>query len=187
MAIVLAITGASGVIYGVELLKALHGLDRPPYLIVSRAGEQTLALETGHTLADLQPLAKAVFAVDDLAAPLASGSFACEGMVVAPCSIKSLSAIANSFSHNLIIRAADCCLKERRPLVLMVRETPLHQGHLRLMSQAAQAGAIIMPPMPAFYHQPDSLQDVIRQTVGRVLEQFRIEHNLYQPWQGMKK
>ncbi len=184
MALTLAITGATGVVYGVELLKALHSLGQPPYLVVSQAAERTLALETSYQLADLQKLALMSFAVDDLSAKLASGSFPVQGMVVAPCSIKSLSAIAASFSHNLIVRAADCCLKEKRKLVLMVRETPLHEGHLRLMAQAASLGAIIMPPMPAFYHKPQTLEDIVKQTVGRVLEQFGIIHGLYQPWQG---
>jgi 4-hydroxy-3-polyprenylbenzoate decarboxylase len=179
-----AITGASGVIYGVELLKTLHRLGQPPYLVVSRAAWCTLALETNYRPQDLKQLALASFEEEELAAPLASGSFAVQGMVVAPCSIKSLSAIAHSFTHNLIIRAADCCLKERRPLVLMVRETPLHLGHLRLLEQAASLGAIILPPMPAFYHKPSSLEDIIRHSVGKALDQFGIDHQLYQPWTG---
>lgn len=184
MPLILAITGASGVIYGVEILRALHSLNQPPYLIISQAARQTLAMETEFVPDDLHKMARTVFAVDDISAPPASGSFPSRGMIVAPCSVKTLSAIANSFNDNLIIRAADCCLKERRRLILLVRETPLHQGHLRLMSRAAECGATIMPPVPAFYHQPRTIDDIVRQTAGRVLEQFNMEHNLYRRWQG---
>lgn len=184
MPLVVAMTGASGAIYGIELLKTLNDLGQPPYLVVSRAGWRSLQLETSYLPAQLKEMALACYAEEDIAAPLASGSFAHQGMIVAPCSIKSLSAIAHSFNHNLIIRAADCCLKERRPLVLMVRESPLHRGHLELMSKAAALGAVILPPMPAFYHKPQSVEDIVRHSVGKALDQFAIAHNLYSAWQG---
>lgn len=182
--LVVAITGASGVIHGVELLTALKELGRPGYLVLSQAGRRTLELETDLAPRDLEALALAVFAEDDLAAPISSGSFPIAGMAVAPCSIKTLSALAHSFNHNLITRAADVCLKERRPLVLMVRETPLHQGHLELMARAAGLGAVILPPMAAFYHRPATVRDIVLQSVGKVLDQFGIEHQLFARWQG---
>lgn len=182
--LVVAITGASGVIHGVELLTALRELGQPGYLVLSQAGRRTLELETDLAPRDLEALALAVFAEDDLAAPISSGSFPIAGMAVAPCSIKTLSALAHSFNHNLITRAADVCLKERRPLVLMVRETPLHQGHLELMARAAGLGAVILPPMAAFYHRPATVRDIVLQSVGKVLDQFGIEHQLFARWQG---
>jgi 4-hydroxy-3-polyprenylbenzoate decarboxylase len=178
----LAITGASGAIYGLALLRVLHEAGFPPYLAVSRGAWRTIALETAMTPEAIKSLALACYEDDDISAPLASGSFPLTGMIVAPCSVKSLSAIANSYNHNLIVRAADCCLKERRPLLLLVRETPLHQGHLRLMLKAARLGAIIMPPAPAFYHRPRTIQDLVDHTVGKMLDQFQIPHNLYTPW-----
>lgn len=178
------ITGASGAIYGVELLRALHDLGRPAHLILTRAGTRTLELETDVTPAEVRALAAAVHDEDDVAAPLASGSFPVAGMAVAPCSIKTLSAIANSYNSNLLVRAADVQLKERRTLVLMVRETPLHQGHLELMARAAALGAVILPPMPAFYHRPATVGDIVRQGVGKVLDQFGVAHQLFARWQG---
>ena len=179
-----AITGASGAVYGLELLRALRELGRPAHLILSRAGRLTLGLETAGGVAEALALAGTVHEEDDLAAPLASGSFPLAGMAIAPCSIKTLSAVAMSFNHNLIVRAADVCLKERRKLVLMVRETPLHAGHLELMLKAARLGAVILPPMPAFYHRPASLADIVAQGVGKVLDQFGVEHDLFARWQG---
>jgi 4-hydroxy-3-polyprenylbenzoate decarboxylase len=182
--LVVGITGASGAIYGVELLRALKDLGRPAHLILSRAGARTLTLETDFTPDQVRSLAAASYDEDDIAAPLASGSFPVAGMAVAPCSIKTLSAIANSYNHNLLIRAADVQLKERRPLVLMVRETPLHRGHLELMARAASLGAVILPPMPAFYHHPQSVMDIVRQGVGKVLDQLGVAHELFERWQG---
>ncbi|CAO0819604.1 flavin prenyltransferase [Desulfarculales bacterium] len=179
-----AITGASGAIYGVELLKTLKDLGRPAQLVISRAGLRTLKLETDWPLEDVLALAARVHPIDDLAAPLSSGSFQTAGLAVVPCSIKTLSAIAHSYNHNLITRAADVCLKERRRLVLVVRETPLHQGHLELMTRAAGLGAVILPPMPAFYHRPATMLDIVRQIVGKVLDQFGVEHDLFTRWQG---
>lgn len=179
-----AITGASGVCYGVELLKALREISVPVHLIVSRAGARNLAIETDHTLEQVRALADKWYEPEDVAAPLASGSFLTRGMIVAPCTIKTLSAIANSYTADLVVRAADVTLKERRPLVLMVRETPLHKGHLDLMSRAADLGAVILPPVPAFYHQPATINDIIRQSVGKALDQLGLEHNLFTRWGG---
>lgn len=183
--LIIGISGASGVIYGVRLLQVLqlvNGIET--HLIVSHAARQTLALETDYSLRDLTALADVVHDVRDIAASLSSGSYRTAGMVVLPCSIKTLSGIANSYTDDLLTRAADVVLKERRPLVLCVRETPLHLGHLRLMVQAAELGAVIMPPVPAFYHRPETLQQVIDQTVNRVLDQFAIElaQDLFTRW-----
>jgi 4-hydroxy-3-polyprenylbenzoate decarboxylase len=182
--VVVAITGASGAVYGVEVLKALRGLDRPAHLVVSRAGELTLDLELGMGLAEVRALAAASPAPEEIGAAIASGSFATAGMIVAPCTIKTLSAIANSYTEGLIARAADVHLKERRPLVLMVRETPLHAGHLELMLKAARLGATILPPVPAFYHRPATIEELVRHTVGRALDGLGLESGLARPWQG---
>ncbi|MBN2538887.1 MAG: UbiX family flavin prenyltransferase [Deltaproteobacteria bacterium] len=185
--IIVGITGASGVIYGVETLRALRELGHETHLILSRAGELNLKIETKYSPEQVRSLAHVVHEIDDITAPVASGSFLTQGMLVAPCSIKTVSAIANSYSDNLLIRAADVTLKERRPLVLMVRETPLHKGHLDLMSRAADLGAVILPPIPAFYHQPAGIEDLIRQSVGKALDFFKIEHDLYQRWGNLER
>lgn len=182
--VVVAITGASGVIYGVELLRALRDLGEETHLILSEAAGMNLAIETKHTLEEVRALADVVHSNKDVGAAPASGSFRTRGMIVAPCSIKTLSAIANSFTANLVVRAADVTLKERRKLVLMVRETPLHKGHLELMAKAADHGAVILPPMPAFYHHPQTIQDLVHQTVGKMLDQLDIEHDLFRRWAG---
>jgi 4-hydroxy-3-polyprenylbenzoate decarboxylase len=182
--LIVAITGASGVIYGVDMLRALKALGQPVHLIVSEAAARTLLIETDTTLEEVRSLADEVYSNKDIAASVSSGSFRTRGMAIAPCSIKTLSAVANSFNADLISRAADVTLKEGRRLVLMVRETPLHKGHLDLMARAADLGAVILPPMPAFYHRPQSIQDIIDQSVGRTLDQFEIEHNLFRRWHG---
>lgn len=182
--IVVGITGATGIVYGVELLKALKELAIPTHLIISETGVRTLGLELDMSPGEARALASVSHSNKDVAAEVASGSFRTAGMIVSPCSVKTLSGIANGYAENLIIRAADVTLKERRPLVLMVRETPLHLGHLRLMTQAAEIGAIILPPMPAFYHRPETLNDVIRQGVGRALDQLGISHDLCRRWTG---
>ncbi len=182
--LVLGITGATGVIYGVEILRTLKRLGQPVHLIVSEMGVQTLAIETDLSLADVRALAHTTHSIKDLAAAVSSGSFRTRGMIVAPCSVKTLSGIANSFTSNLLIRAADVTLKERRPLVLMVREAPLHLGHLRLMARACEMGAVIMPPVPAFYTRPRSIEDLVRHTVARALDHAGIDHDLGQHWQG---
>ena len=182
--LVVAITGATGVIYGVELLRILRDLGQETHLILSEAAGMNLGLETEHSIEDVRALASVVYSNKDVGAAVASGSFRTRGMIVAPCTVKSLSAIANSFTYNLVIRAADVTLKERRPLVLMVRETPLHKGHLDLMSRVADYGGIILPPMPAFYHKPKSVMDIVHQSLGKALDQVGIEHALFERWSG---
>lgn len=185
--LIVGLSGASGAIYSVRLLQVLRNVaDVETHLVMSQAARQTLSLETDLTLRDVQALADVVHDARDIAASISSGSFKTAGMVILPCSIKTLSGIVNSYTDTLVTRAADVVLKERRPLVLCVRETPLHLGHLRLMTQAAELGAVIMPPVPAFYHRPQTLDDVINQTVNRVLDQFDIDlpEDLFTRWQG---
>ncbi|MEE3662747.1 UbiX family flavin prenyltransferase [Brenneria sp. g21c3] len=185
--LIVGISGASGVVYGVRLLQVLQAIeDVETHLIISQAARQTLSLETDFSLRDVQALADVVYDMRDIAASISSGSFKTDGMVILPCSIKTLSGIAHSYSDNLLTRAADVVLKERQPLVLCVRETPLHLGHLRIMTAAVELGAVIMPPVPAFYHRPQSVQDIIDQTVNRVLDQFdiRLPADLFTRWQG---
>ncbi|MFQ3395992.1 UbiX family flavin prenyltransferase [Enterobacter mori] len=185
--LIIGISGASGAIYGVRLLQVLRDVaDVETHLVMSQAARQTLSLETDLCLRDVQALADVVHDARDIAASISSGSFKTAGMVILPCSIKTLSGIVNSYTDTLVTRAADVVLKERRPLVLCVRETPLHLGHLRLMTQAAELGAVIMPPVPAFYHRPQTLDDIINQTVNRVLDQFDIDlpEDLFTRWQG---
>ena len=185
--LIVGISGASGAIYGVRLLQVLRDVAGvETHLVMSQAARQTLSLETDLSLRDVQALADVVHDARDIAASISSGSFKTAGMVILPCSIKTLSGIVNSYTDTLVTRAADVVLKERRPVVLCVRETPLHLGHLRLMTQAAELGAVIMPPVPAFYHRPQTLDDVINQTVNRVLDQFDIDlpEDLFTRWQG---
>lgn len=180
--IIVGISGASGVIYGVRLLKVLAQLGIETHLIITQAAMKTLLIETKYRIEELESTASHVYDVEDIDAPIASGSFKIDGMVIAPCSMKTLSAIANSYSHNLLVRAADVMLKERKRLVLLVRETPLHEGHLELMVKVTKMGGIIMPPVPAFYHLPKTIEDLIDQTVGKVLDLFQIDHNLFERW-----
>ncbi|MEE8340456.1 MAG: UbiX family flavin prenyltransferase [Xanthomonadales bacterium] len=180
--LVVGITGASGVIYGVELLKALQNTDVETHLILSESAGRNLAIETNYSIKEVRSLADVVYSNKDVGAAVASGSFLTRGMVVVPCTIKSLSGIAYSYADNLITRAADVTLKEKRTLVMMVRETPLHKGHLEMMARCADLGATILPPMPSFYHGPQSIQDIINQSIGKVLDQMGIEHNLFRRW-----
>ena len=180
--IILAITGASGAIYGLRTLETLKKLEIEIHLIISPVGTQVIAAETGSQAENWMKLADQVYDLEDLSAPIASGSFPTAGMLVVPCSIKTLSGIANSYAENLVQRAADVCLKEGRPLLLAVRETPLHSGHLRLMLHASQAGAILFPPVPAFYNQPHTINDLVNATVGRMLARIGIENQMYKPW-----
>lgn len=182
--LVVGISGASGVILGIRLLQILHKTDVETHLVLSPAAESTISLETNWELSDVTALASQSYAYTDVGAAIASGSFSTLGMVVLPCSIKTLSAIANSYAADLLTRAADVTLKEGRPLVLVVRETPLHSGHLRLMSLAASAGAVIFPPVPAFYGQPQNIDQLIDQIVGRVLIRLGIENEFYARWQS---
>ena len=180
--IVVAITGATGVIYGVELLKALRDLDERTHLILSDSAVRNIHTETEYRIEEVKEMAEVVYNNKDIGASVASGSFKTRGMVVVPCTIKTLSAIANSFNENLVVRAADVTLKEKRTLVLMVRETPLHKGHLELMMRAADYGATILPPMPSFYHGPKTVMDIIHQSVGKALDQLGVEHDLFRRW-----
>jgi 4-hydroxy-3-polyprenylbenzoate decarboxylase len=182
--IIIAISGASGVIYGIELLKELSKRHIEIHLVISESGKRNIAIETEYSVGDIESMAGRVHDIGDLGAPLASGSFLTDGMVVAPCTIKTLSGIANSYSENLILRAADVTLKEKRKLVLLVRETPLHRGHLQLMTTAADLGALILPPIPSFYNQPKTIEDLIHQTIGKVFDYMGIEHELYRRWGG---
>ena len=188
MRLIVAITGASGAIYGLRLLEALRAVPKAEvHLVMSKTGRVTVALETGRKVRDIEKLAHHVHRDEDLAASISSGSFKTAGMIVAPCSMKTLSGIVHSYADNLVVRAADVVLKERRKLVLMPRETPLHLGHCRLLLQAAEMGAIIAPPMPAFYNAPRTLDDAIDHSVGRVLDLFDIDSALVRRWKGTKK
>jgi flavin prenyltransferase len=182
--LIVGITGASGVVYGVRLLSALRALNIETHAIVTQPAEVTLREEMGLTVGHVRELATYAYEEGDLAASIASGSFKTQGMVVAPCSVKSLSAIANSYTHNLLVRAADVTLKEGRPLILVVRETPLHLGHLRLMVQAAEMGAVIFPPVPAFYAHPATVEAIVDQSVGRILARLGLDNDLYTVWEG---
>lgn len=185
--LIVGMSGASGVIYGIRLLEVLRGIeDIETHVVMSNAAKRTTLLETDYTVAQVEALAGKLYSFSDIAASISSGSYKTMGMVVVPCAIKTLSGIANSYSDNLLLRAADVVLKDQRKLVLVVRETPLHLGHVRLMAQVIKMNAIIMPPMPAFYHRPKTLDDIINQTVNRVLDLFDIElnHDLFQRWQG---
>jgi 4-hydroxy-3-polyprenylbenzoate decarboxylase len=182
--IIVAITGASGVIYGIRLLQVLQESKIETHLVVSEAGERNIAIETDYSPDAVYALASVRHRNDDIAAPIASGSFRTDGMVVVPCTIKTLSAIAHSYGETLVVRAADVALKERRKLVLVVRETPLHKGHLELMHKAADLGAVILPPMPAFYQRPQTVADIVDHTVGKILDIFEIEHALFRRWGG---
>lgn len=197
--LIVALSGASGQIYGIRLLEVLRAARQHPissgrspteptietHLVLSEAAGITITQETPYTPRQVEALADVVYRQRDVGAAIASGSFDALGMVVAPCSIKTLSAIANCYSGDLISRAADVQLKEGRPLLLLVRETPLHLGHIRLMAQAAETGAIIMPPVPAFYSRPQSVDDIVNGTVGRMLARLGIENQLYHRWLGV--
>ena len=181
--LVVGITGASGVIYGIRLLEVLRGYpDIETHAVVTKAAERTIAEETSYRVADVKAMASVVHPVTDIGASIASGSFRTLGMVVVPCSIHTVSAIGYCLTDNLVTRAADVALKEGRKLVLVVRETPLHVGHLKACLAAAEAGAVILPPVPAFYSQPKTLDNIIDHTIGRVLDRFGITHDLSPRW-----
>ncbi|SDU66170.1 UbiX family flavin prenyltransferase, partial [Desulfobacula phenolica] len=173
---------ASGVIYGVRMLEVLKNQGIETHLIISEAGKLNIRIETDYDVDDVLAMADFTYTNKDIAASVASGSFLTMGMVVAPCTVKTLSGIANSYNENLLIRAADVQLKEKRKVALLFRETPLHKGHLRLLTQAADMGAHIIPPVPAFYHHPQTIDDIINQSVGKVLDYIGIEHDLFQRW-----
>jgi 4-hydroxy-3-polyprenylbenzoate decarboxylase len=182
---VVGITGASGSIYGIRLLEVLRTTtDIELHLVVSVAGKRTLMEETDYSVADVEALAHHRYDVKDIGATLASGSFRTAGMVIAPCSIKTAAAIAACYADTLLTRAADVTLKEGRPLILLVRETPLHLGHLRVLTSLAEMGAVVLPPMPAFYNRPKALDDIINHTVARVLDRLQLPQTLVGEWRG---
>ncbi|HXZ30579.1 MAG TPA: UbiX family flavin prenyltransferase [Dehalococcoidia bacterium] len=186
--LIVGITGASGAIYGIRLLEVLSSVKNvETHLIVSEPAEAIIKYETGRSIEDVKALASFSYDIRDIGAQIASGSFKTDGMIVAPCTVKTMSAIANSYSENLLIRAGDVTIKERRQLLLLVRETPLHIGHIRNMERLCEMGAIIMPPAPAFYYRPQTIQDIVDHTVGKMLDLFGIEHTLFQRWSGIAK
>ena len=185
--LIVGISGASGVIYGIRLLEVLRDVSAvESHLVMSSAAAQTISLETEYNPAQVEALADVVYRFRDIAAAISSGSYRTVGMVIIPCSMKTLSGVALSYSDNLLLRAADVVLKDGRKLVLVPRETPLHLGHLRLLTQVAEMGAVVAPPLPAFYHRPQTIDDIINQTVNRILDLFGIEleEDLFQRWQG---
>ena len=185
--LIIAITGATGAVYGVRLLQELQKLPAiQTHLVVSDAATLTLHQETGLQRREVEALADVVYKARDIGAAIASGSFLSDGMIVAPCSMKTLASVAHGLSDNLIARAADVVLKERRRLVLMVRETPFNLAHLRNMTSVTEMGGVIFPPLPSFYHNPQSIAEMVDHTVGRVLDLFAIEHQLTPRWTGMK-
>jgi 4-hydroxy-3-polyprenylbenzoate decarboxylase len=185
--LIVGVSGASGQVYAIRLLQALRAAgDVETHLVLSPAARVTIVQETDWTPRDVEALADVVYRPGDIGAAIASGSFVTAGMIVAPCSIKSLSAIAHSYTDDLLARAADVQLKEGRPVLLLVRETPLHVGHLELMLQAARIGCVIFPPVPAFYSRPQTLDDIVSGTVGRVLARIGLDNELYYRWAGMR-
>jgi 4-hydroxy-3-polyprenylbenzoate decarboxylase len=184
--LVVGISGASGVIMGIRMLEVLQKIEKiETHLVISPAAKLTIAQETDWKTSDVFALADVHYNYEDIGAPIASGSYQMIGMIVIPCSIKTLSAISNSYAADLLSRAADVTLKEGRPLVLVVRETPLHRGHIRLMDQAAEAGAVIFPPVPAFYPKPQTIENVVDNLVGRVLARLGIDNDSYMRWGGI--
>ncbi|MBO59545.1 MAG: UbiX family flavin prenyltransferase [Actinomycetota bacterium] len=183
--LVVGISGASGVIYGIRILEILNEIETvETHLILTNAAKQTIGMETDFSASQIEELADYTYPIKDISAGPASGTFPCDGMVIAPCSIRTLSAVANSYSSDLLTRTADVTLKEKRPLVLMVRETPLHLGHLRLMQQVAETGGVIFPPVPAFYNKHRDLDEVITHTAKRTLEQAGIVVEGMDRWAG---
>ena len=182
--LIVGITGASGTVYGTRLLEVLRDLPVETHLVMSDAAKRVAHLETGQNPELIEALADFSYRNDQIEAAIASGSFLTMGMVIAPCSIKTLSTVATCGNDTLMARAADVALKERRRLILVVRETPLHLGHLRLMAAVTEYGAVVLPPVPGFYHHPKTIDDIIDQTVGKILDQFGLEHELFRRWQG---
>lgn len=184
--LVVGISGSSGAIYGARLVEVLARLDDiETHLVITKGARATLRYETDRHPDDLEELVHRQYDDGDLAAPIASGTFLTDGMIIAPCSIKTLSSVAMSYNDTLIGRAADVALKERRPLVMVVRETPLHLNHLRLMTAATEAGAVILPPVPGFYTRPTTISEVVDHTIMKILDQFRIDAGLVQRWEGI--
>lgn len=185
MRLIIGMSGASGVIYGIRLLDVLKALPEvETHLVMSNGAKLNVALETDWQVKAVEALADVVHSDQNLAATIASGSYATDGMIIAPCAMKTLSGVVNSYADNLVVRAADVVLKEQRRLVIVPRETPLHVGHCRLMYEAAQMGAVIVPPMPAFYNDPQSVDDIVNHTVGRLIDLFGVDSGLVKRWQG---
>lgn len=184
MRLIVGMTGATGAVYGIRLLEVLRNFGVETHLVMSPWAERTIALETDRSPEAVKSLAAVTYRPGDLAALISSGTFRTSGMVIVPCSMRTLASIASGLSDNLLVRAADVCLKEGRPLVLAVRETPLNAIHLENMLKLSRAGATIMPPVPAFYGRPASIDDLVDHFVGRLLDRFGIEHTLYRPWMG---
>lgn len=185
--LIVGITGASGVIYGVRTLELLRAVENvETHLILSPAAIRTLIAETDFSADQVRELADVVHSFTDIGASLSSGSFLTDGMIVAPCSIKTLSGIVNCYNEDLIVRSADVCLKERRRVVLLLRETPLHAGHVDLMERASRNGAILAPPVPAFYHRPKTIDDIVNQSVARALDLFEISTSVVERWKGSR-
>ena len=180
--LIVGISGASGIVYGIRVLEALRDAGIETHLVMTKSAEVTLAYETSVKVAQVRALARVVHPVADIGASISSGSFRTEGMIVAPCSIRSASEIAHGVTSNLLTRAADVVLKEHRRLVLMVRETPLHLGHLRTLTQLTEMGAVIMPPVPGFYQKPETIDDIVNQTVGRALDLFGFDLGMVRRW-----
>ncbi len=188
MRLIVGISGASGVIYGIRLLEALKTLsDLETHLILSKGAKLNIAIETKWQVKQVEALADVLHSDQNLAATIASGSYPTDGMIIVPCSMKTLSGVVNSYADSLLVRAADVVLKERRQLVLVPRETPLHVGHCRLLLQAAEMGAMMVPPMPAFYNDPETVDDIIDHTVGRLLDLFGVDSGLVKRWQGANR
>lgn len=183
--IIVGLSGSSGAIYGVRLIQVLAELsDVETHVVISDGARATIAYETDNTVEEVEAWSDSVYDDREMGAAIASGTFITDGMVVAPCSVKTLSSVANSFNANLITRAADVCLKERRKLVLVVRETPIHAGHIRLMAQVTEAGAVVLPPVPGFYTRPKTIEDIVDHTVTKILDQLGIDGELIDRWSG---
>lgn len=184
MKLIVGISGATGVIYGIRMLQTLKACQIESHLVLTDSAKRTIEMETAFTVKEVEKLADYAYDNRDIGASISSGSFKTDGMIIAPCAIKSLSALANSYNDSLLVRAADVVLKERRKLVVIPRETPLHLGHLKLLTSVAEMGAVILPPMPAYYHLPKTIDDIINQTVGKALDQFNVNHYLFKRWEG---
>lgn len=184
MKLIVGISGATGAIYGIRTLQTLRTCQVESHLVLTDSAKRTIEMETTFSVKEVENLADYVYDNRDTGASISSGSFKTDGMLIAPCAIKSLSALANSYNESLLVRAADVMLKERRKLVVIPRETPLHIGHLKLLMAIAEMGAVILPPMPAYYHMPKTIDDIINQTVGKALDQFDVDHQLFKPWEG---
>ncbi len=186
MRLIIGVSGATGAIYGVRLLEVLSRKDDiETHLVISDPARRTIQHELDVSPEAVEAMASHVHGIDDIGASISSGSFKTQGMIIAPCSIKTMSAIANSYNTNLLVRAADVCIKEGRLLVLVLRETPLHAGHLKMMMELAQMGVVILPPIPAFYYKPKTIDDLVNHTIGKILDRFDIEHNLFERWAGL--